>query len=347
MTKLHIALLLPLLLLLLSVSVAAAAEAAQPWKRESLRCLRPFSSLASFAEVSKTPAEQNCDFHFFSAQTAYVSLLCESAPGATGSGGGGDNGEGSIGSCDVVVEAELKVPADVAQRLAKRMGTYEGGDGASAASAVGKRTPPPPRMHSAGAVAFDQDDLWRFDLQLTATQEGTTVRYKGFGGEGYSLCCDGLTTGATNCPWMKQVAGDNDLAEEDADGVEEEAQQRQLLTCPLPLPPSEQSLRRGEGGGAGEDAAIHMSVTKPLPKIVAGPWEARIQYSRKRLEGEREDLGRIIVAFELRPEVLWAGGHVSLVPAGGRDGGDAEGGNAALVVATPEEEEGEEEEDDL
>lgn len=219
----------------------------------------------------------------------------------------------------------------------------------------------PPAAPGGGAFLTEDDDVWRYTLALRAKGD-STVHYKGYhDGDGYSMCCACLVEG--DCVWMAAEQGDNDLAvDEEVATTFSLAQSRLLRGCPLPFATAAAAadadgsqdeddgafgagaagahlrvvltdlddVEGVEGDGENTGDVFHGEVTKPLHRIVEGPWEATVQMWRRRQLGgtsldasasasdegrgsvvEPELLGRVVVPFEVNLAKLRAEGRVT------------------------------------
>ncbi|CAD2221122.1 hypothetical protein AGDE_15070 [Angomonas deanei] len=128
-------------------------------------------------------------------------------------------------------------------------------------------------------------DIWRYNVALRSLSDGTTIHYDG--DDGYSVCCD--LFGEDRCGWEERVAGN----------VTEAVQT--VKHCELP---SQGNLEGVEG-----KRHIAASLVKPLHRLAVGQWEARVTLWRERMGDPsfvgKEELGRLIVPFEVREE--WCG----------------------------------------
>ncbi|AIN98236.1 hypothetical protein LPMP_211580 [Leishmania panamensis] len=325
--------------LIFMVAPSGAQGAVMP---ASFRCLRPFSATDTFSNVAKAQLSQNCDYFYFTVEDAKAELKCASSSAAA-------TVVSDDISCSVTVRWSMRRASDVTARLQRQVGTdkdYFVHD-ASTASTATLPTRTRNTHQSARVFLTEDDDVWRYTVSLKAKGD-SSIHYKGFSkGNGYSLCCNALEE--ADCAWMTLEKGDNDLDCDEAIGSAFASQStRTLRSCPLPLP----ALRCAAGdvdvdddcgawAGAGvvltdldedEDSGVfHGVLTKPLHRIVEGPWEVVVQLWRRRQwipsngakasytiptdeSVEAEVLGRIVVPFTLNVADLQGQGRITHVP---------------------------------
>lgn len=354
----------------------AAAVAAEAQSSSSFRCLRTFGVVDSFATVAKTDVSQNCNFHYFTVTDASAELSCittmsDDALSSISAGAapvkGGRNkdqkkhdmlDEGAT-SCNVTVRWSMRRADNVVQLLRRQVGTDADyfARNASETSTLSAAAAPPgekERQQRMPAKSFltEDDDVWRYALSLRAKGD-STVQYKGFlNGDGYSLCCDGITE--SECAWMAAEQGDNDMAADEEVNPSFALQQRRMLRgCPLPFPsamPSEEKsdydafgtapgarvlltdLDEKDAEEGSEEGVFHGKVLKPLHRLVEGPWDVTVQMWRRRQRlprasstgaaasavpaddsPEAEVLGRVVVPFRLNLAELQKEGRVQHV----------------------------------
>ncbi|KAG5479475.1 hypothetical protein LSCM1_04739 [Leishmania martiniquensis] len=308
--------------------------------RAHFRCLRPFSATGTFASVAKARPSQNCDLFYFTVEDAAAELKCASPSPATAVAAAAVAGETS---CNVTVRWSMRRAPDAAARLQRQVGADKDYlmRGASTTSTTSTPAPAPSSNPSAAYLVTEDADVWRYAVSLKAKGD-STINYKGFhSGDGYSLCCDALEE--ADCVWMTPQRGDNDLAcDEDIGDGPVPQHSRMLRSCPLPFPaPSGVGAAFGASSGARvaltdlEDeersGLFHGVVTKPLHRIVEGPWEVMVQMWRRRQriprDGagpsssiltdaaiEAEVLGRLVIPFTLNMAELQKNGRITQAP---------------------------------
>ncbi|KPI84102.1 hypothetical protein ABL78_6839 [Leptomonas seymouri] len=350
------------LLMLLSFVLASSHAAAAVPSSNAFRCLRPFSAMDSFATVAKEDASQNCNFHYFTVTAASAELSCvttaDGIPSASlDARDGFKNDEaGASASCNVTVRWTMQRAGNVVEMLQRQVGTDEDyfmrqtaeSTASSATSSHPRTSPSQPDGAAAVAPFFTEDsDIWRYAISLRAKGD-STVQYKGFNnGGGYSMCCDCIAEG--ECAWLAAEQGDNDLAvDEEVNPSFSLHQHRMLWGCPLPFPEGP-STKGDEDGGFGafpgarvtltdldedleagkEKDCFRGQITKPLHRLVEGPWEVTVQmWRRRQLQSsssttpasvpmdsniEAEVLGRVVVPFTLDFTQLEKEGRVTHV----------------------------------
>lgn len=284
----------------------AADPLAAPLAYSLFHCQRPFAALASMSQLSKEQKRSNCDFTYFIVSKAGVVIDCEApAPSSPAL------------VCNVTARVTFSVPWDLQRRLAVQMGTV--------VDYVNVRRVPatqPPRYACKkqdtngldGDPLLAEDDAWRYSLNLRA-KGNSTVSYKGFDGEGYSVCCEGMQE--SHCAWETATR---------ADGTTTSIMV--LGDCPLPTIP-----QRTEEAESTVSREAHFVVHRPLHRFVEGPWVLQLQLWRRRpaylpvgttapvedsnsepTEDHRETLGRVNIPFHITASDLWASGHVRVVP---------------------------------
>lgn len=340
-------------LIVVACYTATVADAVQPFVSTQFRCQRPFSVMQTFGHVAKAAKETNCDFGFFTVQDAMTEVICSAKERADEDGL----------QCTVTARLTMQKSTDAESLFAERAGSAEDYFTRPSGNEKVRRAAPSKVKRGGGGgglgMRTEKHDPWRYTVQLRAKND-STVEYKGFDGDGFSMCCHMISEG--ECPWMQAQLGDNDIEADEA-AVKHT---RLLRSCPLPL--EEPGGRRNGGKSRGNAATaptastprsattqdlFHGVVTKPLHRWVSGPWEVRVEMWRKRAayevstessreesppsssakeEGnaeepaDREVLGRVVIALDLDAEALWAGGHVALRAGNGlqvAQGGDA------------------------
>lgn len=347
-SKRRVLLLLSLVVLATSVALVAAAgpraDGAQSDLRvqffSHFRCQRPLSAMSAFSDVAKTPKELNCDFGYFSVLDASVGLLCEE-----GEEEARGDGDGAGPTCNASLRVRFRRHADAAQRFVAHTGTSEdlfAVADCNASSAVKAQAATEPESD---AWVYRKSDPWRFSVKLRSTTHASTVHYKG--DNGYSMCCDALE--GASCAWENATAVDR----QDTEGGEAETEAlpplRQVIErCPLPLA----GQREGEVmlqplTAEDDDGEVFTAViTKPLHRLYEGKWEMHMDMWRQRAVftsgdgaqgAEGEQLGRIILPFELNLQQLRAGGFmVKRRPT--KSGGESAEEVMMMVPASVEEE---------
>ncbi|CAG9573543.1 conserved hypothetical protein [Leishmania major strain Friedlin] len=320
--------------LILVVAPPGAQAAASP---SSFRCLRPFSASATFPNVAKAHPAQNCDYFYFSVEDAKAELKCASPSAVT-------TAVSDEMSCNVTVRVSMRRASDAVSHLQRQVGTDEDyfTHEASTVSTTTSPTRSGNTCPSAAPFVTEDEDVWRYAVSLKAKGD-SSIHYKGFnGGNGYSLCCAALEE--ADCAWITPQKGDKDLdCDEDVDVGFASQRSRVLRGCPLPFP-----APCSAGGGVfdapagarvlltdldeGESSGVfHAVITKPLHRIVEGPWEVMVQMWRRRQQmprGGREDsfsvpadhsieaevLGRIMVPFTLNLTELQKQALITQIP---------------------------------
>ncbi|GET88396.1 hypothetical protein, conserved [Leishmania tarentolae] len=317
---------------LIAVLTSPGAEAAGGLA--NFRCLRPFSATGTFSSVAKAHPSQNCDFFYFTVEDAKAELKCASPSAATAL-------QPESVSCNVTVRVAMRRASDVVVRLQQQIGTDKDYFTQEETTSTTRASPTHSdgRRPSAAPFLSDGEDVWRYAVSLRAKGD-SSIHYKGFdGGNGYSLCCDALEE--ADCMWMAPQKGDTDLDCDEDVGVGLPLQQSRILRgCPLPFPAAD-SDAFGESRGArvlltdldeGDSSDIfHAAITKPLHRIVEGPWDMMVQMWRRRQQvpakgsedsfsvpvnhsSEADVLGRIMVPFVLNLTELQKQGRITHVP---------------------------------
>ncbi|KAG5505788.1 hypothetical protein JKF63_05124 [Porcisia hertigi] len=329
-----IAMLCSLVAVLIVSGVLPGAQAAEG--PATFRCLKPFSSMDSFQSVAKLPLSQNCDYVYFTVKDARAELSCVSPAAAAVS---------SETTCNVTVRWSMQRASDVETLLKRQVGTDS--DYFAQEANEGSAPTPPNSIHDkrSSPMSFltEDEDVWRYAVSLKSKGH-STINYKGFNnGDGYSLCCDALEEAI--CVWAALHKGDNDMAtDEHVDKRFLLQPRRTLWSCPLPFPTPHSAA---DGGSAGGDAGsrveltdldeedninvFHGVITKPLHRMVEGPWEVIIQMWRRRQRIspvgtgsssppsaghsiESEQLGRIVIPFTVNVDALRRQGRIAHVP---------------------------------
>lgn len=314
-------------------------------------------------DLAKADPLHNCHYAYFTVRAAAAELQCATSASSPHAGGGDDDDT----TCNVTVRWSMRRVPHVAARLQRQIGTDADYFAEDAAGDSAGAAAQPARAASAAAppslpFVTEDDDTWRYAVSLKAKGD-STVQYKGFhGGDGYSLCCDALTE--ATCVWMTAQQGDNDLdCDEEVGEGAALRQSRVLRSCPLPHPAPRQSspaytdgfgslpgarveltdldeeeMQEDADGGEKEDGlsggVFHGVITKPLHRLVEGPWEVVLQFWRRRQQQKRpghtragkaggiptdeaveaEVLGRLIVPFTLNLAELREEGRIAHVP---------------------------------
>ncbi|KAG5506157.1 hypothetical protein GH5_05840 [Leishmania sp. Ghana 2012 LV757] len=320
-----------------TVVVPRAQAAATP---AGFRCLRPFSATGTFSNVAKAHPSNNCDFFYFAVEDATAELKCASSSPAAAAAVSDET------SCNVTVRWSMRRASDAAARLQRQVGADK--DYFTREASTTLITTPPTRVRtlnpSAAPFVTEDADVWRYAVSLKAKGD-SAINYKGFSnGDGYSLCCDALEE--ADCAWTTPQKGDNDRdCDEDVDDGFASQRSRMLRSCPLPFPAP---CSAGDVGGdfgtslgarvaltdLDEDESsgfFHGVITKPLHRIVEGPWEVIVQMWRRRQRTppdgtdpslsiptdqtiETEVLGRIVVPFTLSLAQLQKQGRITQEP---------------------------------
>jgi hypothetical protein len=355
---------------LLVLCTAAAATAAAP-QADGFRCLRPFAAMDSFVAVAKADTSHNCAFHYFTVTSASAELSCATAAGSDTSAASAsptnargeaarsvDSFNADTTSCSVTVQWSMRRAGNVARLLQRQVGTDAD---YLTHNATSQRTRRPPAKQKPPVLPFltEEEDVWRFNVALRAKGD-STVQYKGFNsGDGYSMCCDCIDE--ADCVWLSAEQGDNDLVADEVVDPDVSLPHRRILRgCPLPFPFVANLIDETEGDGDDAGAAagtafgsarvtltdlddeeaeggggvFHGRITKPLHRLVEGPWEATVQLWRRRVQLpvelssatdadadaasdnsniEAEVLGRIVVPFTLDLAELAKEGRVRQV----------------------------------
>ncbi|CCW62944.1 unnamed protein product [Phytomonas sp. EM1] len=269
---------------------------------KGFHCQRSFSAMSSFRSFGGREAQKNCDFYYFEIENASAKVQCE-VPNTQQSS---EAGLEMPLNCSIELNIVAELAKDVSERFAHRVGSVAHyADMNSSPSAM-------------RAVLLDSDDPWRYSFELRSTLgRGTAINYKGYNGQGYSLCCSAIPE--AKCEWVHEEEGDLSFgANESLGEMKEERQataQLVLSECPLPLP-----TPRGEShpNSSPVDSPpgrefFYIRVSRPLHRFVPGPWEARLMLWRQRMSfaagakgkdgtlstADPEVLGRVIVPFEL------------------------------------------------
>ncbi|KAG5480241.1 hypothetical protein CUR178_06297 [Leishmania enriettii] len=320
-----------------TVVLPRAQAAAAP---ADFRCLRPFSATGTFSKVAKAHPSHNCDFFYFAVEDAAAELKCTSSSPADAAAVSSET------FCNVTVRWSMRRASDAAARLRRQVGADK--DYFTREASTTSTTTPPTRVRtsntSAAPFVTEDADVWRYAVSLKAKMD-SAINYKGFNnGDGYSLCCDALEE--ADCAWTTPQKGDNDRdCDEDIDDGFASQRSRMLRSCPLPFPvPSSTGDVGGDfGTSLGARVALtdldedessgffHGVITKPLHRIVEGPWEVIVQMWRRRQQTppdgtdpflsiptdqtiETEVLGRIVVPFTLSLAQLQRQGRITQEP---------------------------------
>lgn len=286
-----------------------------------MRCLQPFSAMQSLGAMQKI--RDPCSFGgYLRVESALLELRCGSGTSSTATTAGEEASAGGeetaidvkeeeevvVGSvrhgaesCRVTVSVKATVLEGAAATLRERVGTagdyFFRGNAADAAPAAGEEAVV--RALAPSGALTDDDDPWRFDFRLKGAGE---IHYKGYGGNGYSVCCDLVddTEDSGSCVWVGNATNGTAV--------------REVRRCPLPLPVEDKTSALA----AGSTGAFHGSVEKPLYKLVDGEWKAIVELWRHRQvyvadtagraganastqapddDDDRESLGRVVLSF--------------------------------------------------
>jgi hypothetical protein len=153
-------------------------------------------------------------------------------------------------------------------------------------------------------------DAMRYTIELKAVGS-STVRYKGFDDEGYSVCCSMLKNNHNSvetteiCEWVNQSSSSSsqvDAQNEEQNETETKVLKVQKLTsktsCPLNND-ADYNVRIIDGRRVFKNL-IHGQVERPLHRKIFGKWEARIEFYR---DTTAQGVGRLVIPFELSAAV--------------------------------------------
>jgi hypothetical protein len=172
------------------------------------------------------------------------------------------------------------------------------------------------------AAAAPEVDGLRYTLELRAAGSGA-VRYKGFDNAGYSACC--ALVHEAECEWINDTAADanvsvadaDDAASADANAAARAPTQRLVVRrCAV----HDAGFAERIVDGRREQPLLHGSVARPLHRVIAGAWEARVDFYRGTTA---EGIGRVIVPFVV----------VDVPPPAADDGGNNATDSEAEAVA--------------
>lgn len=301
-----------------NVVEAAAAESLN--NNVKFRCFRPFASLRTFSPKDMTRRD-NCEFApFMKIVDAHATVKCYDSSANSGAdsqeqGQKEENNNGATSSDPQQKEGCYVTLNFTAQKF----------DPDHSAN-----------FHPQQFAQFFEEkktlgkhlDSMRYTMELKAL--GTsTVRYKGFDNEGYSVCCSLLKNKNKNnkishqqeeeedeiCEWVDVVVESNDTADSDtaaSTGGDEEnetttrkkkATKVQKLTSKTACPLNNDKEYNAEliDGKRVYKNLIYGEVERPLHRKVFGKWEARIEFYRDNVD---EGVGRLLIPFELSPAIF-------------------------------------------
>nr|CCC93298.1 conserved hypothetical protein [Trypanosoma congolense IL3000] len=249
-----------------------AGDAAESSAAPSFRCMRPFASLPRFSSASMDVAD-NCRMRRFVVVNASARMKCVLERGVAESNGAPGMGRASDPTCAVTLHTNFRLLNDGEKSL----------DDTSSASG--------------GGVV----DAYRFSLRLRALNK-SVIHYKGFDGNGYSMCCS-LIEGAA-CRWEEDCGAGKNVNVDCLKGPV--PKEPLVVSCPL-------YNRQGEGG----DANFQGRFTNPLHRSAVGWWEARLEFWRVGGTSDREVLGRLLVPFRLTEDDISLAGSTKAASASG------------------------------
>lgn len=206
-------------------------------------------------------------------------------------------------------------------------------------------------------------DAMRYAIELKALGS-STVRYKGFGKTGYSVCCSmikknkiqnnniegfvggGETANTTAqeeiCDWV--VVPSSSSSEEDSSSestTTKELRVKSQTACPLNDPAYDPEIISATSVKYSPEKYIYSEITRPLHRKIAGKWEARIEFYKDDVD---EGIGRVVIPFHITEEQLGSEektqqfNNEQVVPVNQDDGAAAHGGVVAVASAPKHEE---------
>jgi hypothetical protein len=134
----------------------------------------------------------------------------------------------------------------------------------------------------------DFSDSARYTLELRSVND-STINYKGFDGNGYSLCCAFIDD--SRCEWVEEA--DAHLPHEDVSVAKPKRQRLKPKECSVFTAPTFGEADQEQGSSP----VIKGHVEKPLHTYSVGHWEAKLTFWR-----DQEIVGKLSIPFQLTQE---------------------------------------------